>query len=140
MARMVHILIHMGLLDGRETSDRIAQMLNTNPVVVRRTMGLLKASGIVTSEGGRGGGWTLARSLAELTILDVQQALDDSPILLAGTSRDHPTCPVEGATNAALAEAFGAAESVIRKEFGKVTLADLAATALSARDHELRTP
>ncbi|WP_230980212.1 Rrf2 family transcriptional regulator [Oryzicola mucosus] len=50
-------------------------MLNTNPVVVRWLMGLLKAKGIVDSEGGRGGGWTLQQSLADITILDIQSAL-----------------------------------------------------------------
>lgn len=39
LARMLHVLVHMGLLGGRETSERISQMLNTNPVVVRRTLG-----------------------------------------------------------------------------------------------------
>ena len=57
LARMLHVLVHMGLLGGRETSERIAQMLNTNPVVVRRTLGALREHGIVESEGGRGGGW-----------------------------------------------------------------------------------
>ena len=55
LARMIHVLVHMGLLGGRETSERIAQMLNTNPVVVRRTMASLRQYGIVESEGGRGG-------------------------------------------------------------------------------------
>ncbi len=51
LARMIHVLIHMGLLGGRETSETIAKMLNTNPVVVRRTMAALKRKGVVDSEG-----------------------------------------------------------------------------------------
>ena len=81
LARMIHVLVHMGLLGGRETSERIAQMLNTNPVVVRRTMASLRQYGIVESEGGRGGGWSLTRPLAEITILDVQRALQGETIL-----------------------------------------------------------
>ncbi len=45
--------------------DTIAQMLGTNPVVVRRTMALLKEQGYVSSEKGHRGGWKLARPLAE---------------------------------------------------------------------------
>lgn len=126
---MVHVLVHMGLLGGRETSDTIAQMLNTNPVVVRRLMGLMKSKGIVGSEGGRGGGWTLQRPLADLTILDIQAALVEGAVLSAGVSRDHPSCPVERATNAALTAAFSAVEIAIRDEFSRVTLADIARTA-----------
>lgn len=129
LARMIHVLVHMGLLGGRETSETIALMLNTNPVVVRRLMGLLRAKGIVDSEGGRGGGWTLKRSLADLTVLDIQEALVDGPVLIAGVSTDHPSCPVERATNAALTTAFSAVEIAIRGEFSRVTLAEIARTA-----------
>ncbi len=51
LVRMLHVLIHIGLLGGRETSETIARMLNTNPVVVRRTMSALRRKGIVGSEG-----------------------------------------------------------------------------------------
>lgn len=44
---------------------------------------------------GRNGGWTLERPLSELTVLDIQNALDDGVLLPAGTSQDHPTCPAE---------------------------------------------
>ena len=133
LARMIHVLVHMGLLGGRETSETIALMLNTNPVVVRRMMGLLKAKKIVNSEGGRGGGWTLQRPLADLTILDVQTALDDGTILRAGVSTDHSGCPVERATNVALTGSFDLVERVIREQFSRVKLAELAAAALAGQ-------
>ncbi|WP_416408365.1 RrF2 family transcriptional regulator [Agrobacterium rosae] len=133
LARMVHVLVHMGLLGGRETSERIAQMLNTNAVVVRRTMGELRRYGIVVSEGGRGGGWSLAKPLEELTILDVQRALQGDTILEAPLSSDHPSCPVEKATNARLAEAFQGAELALKKAYQDARLSDIARTALDAK-------
>ncbi|MGN7804694.1 Rrf2 family transcriptional regulator [Sinorhizobium sp. Sb3] len=132
LARMIHVLIHMGLLGGRETSETIAKMLNTNPVVVRRTMAALKRKGVVDSEGGRGGGWVLLRSLDDLTVLDIQKALDEGEVLSAGLSEDHPTCPVEGAANAALVQAFDKAESTLLDEFAKLRLSIIAEHALSA--------
>ncbi len=42
LSRMLHVLIHMDRHEARATSETIAQMLGTNPVVVRRTLGLLK--------------------------------------------------------------------------------------------------
>jgi DNA-binding IscR family transcriptional regulator len=130
LARMIHVLIHMGLLGGRETSETIAKMLNTNPVVVRRTMGALKRKGIVGSEGGRGGGWILSRPLDELTVLDVQTALEDGQVLSAGVSSDHPTCPVEQAANAALVDAFDKAEAVLLEAFGRLKLSAIAEAAM----------
>ena len=42
LSRMLHTLIHMARHEQPATSDTLAQMLSTNPVVVRRTMALLK--------------------------------------------------------------------------------------------------
>jgi DNA-binding IscR family transcriptional regulator len=132
LARMIHVLVHMGLLGGRETSERIAQMLNTNPVVVRRTMALLRQHRIVESEGGRGGGWSLVRPLAEITILDVQRALQGETILDAPLSNDHPSCPVERATNGKLQLAFQSAEQTLEREFQLVTLAEIGEIAMAS--------
>lgn len=126
LARMLHVLVHMGLLGGRETSERIALMLNTNPVVVRRTLGALREHGIVESEGGRGGGWKLTRSLDQVTVLDVQRALTKGPILAAPISRDHPTCPVERASNSVLENAHAAAEAHLIAKYAATTLAQIA--------------
>lgn len=126
LARMLHVLVHMGLSGGRETSERIAQMLNTNPVVVRRTLGALREYGIVESEGGRGGGWKLARTLDQVTVLDVQYALTVGTILTAPVSRDHPACPVERASNAVLEESYAAAETQLIAKYAATTLAQIA--------------
>ncbi|NKN39037.1 Rrf2 family transcriptional regulator [Agrobacterium sp. a22-2] len=123
----------MGLLGGKETSERIAQMLNTNPVVVRRTLGELRAQGIVASEGGRGGGWKLVRPLEQITVLEIHQALSGDSILRAPTSRDHPGCPVERASNFVLEEAFAVAESQVQSEYGSVTLAQIAEMAAASK-------
>ena len=48
LSRMLHVLIHMDQLNAPATSEKIASMLNTNPVVVRRTMAGLRDKGYVT--------------------------------------------------------------------------------------------
>lgn len=133
LARMLHVLVHMGLLGGRETSERIGQMLNTNPVVVRRTLGALREHGIVASEGGRGGGWKLTRPLDEITVLDVLRALNAGAILAAPTSEDHPSCPVERASNAVLEKAHAAAETRLVEAYSATTLAQIAQMAVGAK-------
>ncbi|PWE38812.1 transcriptional regulator [Pseudomonas prosekii] len=126
LSRMLHVLIHMARHDQPATSDTIAQMLGTNPVVVRRTMALLKKQGYVRSEKGHRGGWTLAKPLAEMTLLNIHQALGSSSLFAIGLSTDHPQCLVEQAVNAALTEAFDAAQALLIDRLGSVTLEQLA--------------
>ena len=61
----------MDQLGGVVTSETLGPMMGTNPVVIRRMMGGLREAGIVRSEKGHGGGWLLARPLAEVTLSNV---------------------------------------------------------------------
>lgn len=126
LSRMLHVLIHMARHELPATSDTIAKMLGTNPVVVRRTMGLLKKQGYVSSEKGHRGGWTLARPLAEITLLDIHNALGSSSLFAIGLSTDHPECLVEQSVNDALTGAFEAAQSLLLERLGAITLEQLA--------------
>ena len=125
-SRMLHELIHMDRHQQSATSDTLAQMLGTNPVVVRRTMALLKEQGYVTSEKGHRGGWTLSKPLSEMTLLDIHQALGSTSIFAIGLSTDHPQCLVEQAVNGALTDAFDEAQALLLKRLGAITLAQLA--------------
>ncbi|CDN53071.1 Transcriptional regulator, BadM/Rrf2 family [Neorhizobium galegae bv. officinalis bv. officinalis str. HAMBI 1141] len=126
LSRMLHVLIHMDRHEGAATSETIAAMLNTNPVVVRRTMAGLREKGYVRSEKGHGGGWRLGRPLSEMTLLDIYEAVGEPAVFAVGPACDQPACLVEQAVNAALSEAFEEAEKLLLSRFGKVTLADIA--------------
>lgn len=126
LSRMLHVLIHMARHEQPATSETLAQMLGTNPVVVRRTMGLLRKQGYVQSEKGHRGGWTLARPLEQITLLDIHEALGASTLFAIGLATDHPQCLVEQAVNAALTDAFDAAQALLLERLGSVTLAQLA--------------
>jgi Rrf2 family protein len=123
---MLHVLIHMDRHASRATSEQIAQMLGTNAVVVRRTMAGLRKHGYVQSEKGHGGGWMLARPLAQITLLNVHQALGNPPVFAIGVASERPECLVEQAVNAAIGSAMREAEETLLKRFGEITLADLA--------------
>lgn len=126
LSRMLHVLIHMDRHEGAVTSEGIAAMLDTNPVVVRRTMAGLREQGYVRSEKGHGGGWTLACSLADITLLDIYRAIGSPPVFAIGSTVDHPNCLVEQAVNNAVGQALSEAETLLLDRLGRVTLADLA--------------
>lgn len=126
LSRMLHVLIHMAQSEGAMTSDMIAQMLNANPVVIRRTMAGLREEGFVVSVKGHGGGWRLARPLEELTLLDIYRAVGEPSIFAVGPAYDMPGCIIEQAVNTTLKDVFDEAEERLRKKFAGVSLADVA--------------
>ncbi len=121
----LHALLHMAHA-GRLTSEEMAAQGDTNPVVIRRTMAGLREAGIVRSEKGHGGGWSLARRPEDVTLHDVYEALGEPTILAIGNRTESPGCVVEKAVNRALSGAFEAAEALLVKELRAVTLAALA--------------
>ncbi|MBD9676084.1 Rrf2 family transcriptional regulator [Pseudomonas sp. PDM18] len=137
LSRMLHVLLHMARDDQPVTSERIAQMLGTNPAVVRRTMGGLREAGYVRSEKGHGGGWTLDCDLAQVTLLDVYRAVGSERLFAMGFDNVHPDCLVEKVVNAALQDAMEQATAILLERLGAVSLADLAErfTALYPKDH-----
>lgn len=125
LSRMLHVLIHMDHMGGPVTSETISRMLDTNPVVVRRTMAGLRSAGYVTSVKGHGGGWTLATPLDELTLRDIHTALGSPRVFAIGLSDDDPRCLVEQAVNVALKDAMAEAEQRLLSRFGEVTIGAL---------------
>ncbi|PKP90053.1 MAG: transcriptional regulator [Alphaproteobacteria bacterium HGW-Alphaproteobacteria-16] len=125
LSGVLHLLLHLAAHDGPMSSEKLAQAMQTNPVVIRRILAGLRERGHVRSEKGHGGGWTLVRGLHELTLLDVYEALGSPALLAIGNRSESPKCLVEQAVNAALDPAFDAAEALLLERLRQVTLADL---------------
>jgi len=123
---MLHVLLHMARQEQPFTSEQIAKMLDTNPVVIRRTMAGLRDAGYVRSEKGHGGGWTLACDLKDITLLDVHKAVGGATIFAIGHENENPTCVVARVVNAALDEVLSQAEALVMAKLEAVPLADLA--------------
>ena len=126
LSRMLHVLLHMARHDGPMTSEAIARMLGTNPVVVRRTMAGLREAGYVQSEKGHGGGWVIAADLEKVSLLDVHRAVGGPRLFAIGNEHPNPDCAVERVVNEAVADALDEAEALLVARLGAVSLAALA--------------
>lgn len=126
LSRMLHVLLHMARHDGPMTSEAIATMLRTNPVVVRRTMAGLRDAGYVSSERGHGGGWALACDLDSVSLLDVHHAVGGPQIFAIGNEAGPTHCLVEKLVNEAVADALQEAEAMLIARFGSISLGELA--------------
>jgi DNA-binding IscR family transcriptional regulator len=128
----------MAQKDGPVTSEALAKVMDTNPVVVRRVMAGLRDQKYVQSEKGHGGGWTLACDLSKVTLRDIYAALGAPSLLAIGNRTEAPGCVVEEAVNAALNKSFQDAETLLLSSLGEVTLAMLSAdvrSRLAVRGH-----
>lgn len=126
LSRLLHVLIHMDRHLALATSEQISKMIATNPVVVRRMMGGLRDRGIVVSEKGHGGGWRLARPLAEVTLRDIHAAVGAPALFNIGPDAEPSTCLVERAVDARLGAALQEAEERLLAQFSQITVEDLA--------------
>jgi DNA-binding IscR family transcriptional regulator len=57
------------------TSELVAGSVNTNPVVIRRVIGLLKKAGLVNVNAGCGGAYLL-KPIENITLLDIYKAVE----------------------------------------------------------------
>lgn len=127
LSGVLHVLLHMAEHDGPVTSEALARMMRTNPVVIRRVMAGLREQGYVRSEKGHGGGWTLARDLSDVTLRDIYDGIGSPALFAIGNRSEAPGCAVEQAVNAALDGTLRDAEALLLASFEKVTLATLRA-------------
>lgn len=127
LSMVLHALLHMSEHEEPMTSDALGRCLDANPVVVRRTMGLLREAGLVAAERGHSGGWRIAADLKQVSLRQLHDALGEPAVFAIGNRNETPECLVEQAVNAALDQAFRDAEALLLTRFAGVTLADLAA-------------
>ncbi|MEW9585792.1 Rrf2 family transcriptional regulator [Paraburkholderia sp. DGU8] len=121
-----HILAWMALVARRTpdpvTSDRIAASVNTNPVVIRRTLGLLAKGGLVESYRGVNAGWRLARSADAISLLDVFDALEEGARFALHASKPSQACPVGRGIGSALSHVYGSIDDGVRKTLAATTI------------------
>jgi Rrf2 family protein len=134
----IHILAWMALVGRKRsdsvTSDRIALSVNTNPVVIRRILGLLSKGGLVKSHRGANAGWTLAKSPHAITLLDVYSALDEGPPFALHVSTPNQACPVGRGIQPALSRVYDSLDSLLRTHLASTSIEDVLADTLKQQE------
>jgi Rrf2 family protein len=129
MTVAIHILSFMVLWEQRRTelatSERVAESVNTNPVVIRRLLGSLQKAGLVRSHRGKNAGWTLAKQPEAITLLDVYSAVEDAPLFSLHASQPNQNCPIGRGVQPALNKIYGALDRQLRGRLAKTTLAQV---------------
>ena len=126
MTVAIHILSYLILADRNRpdpvTSDQIASSVNTNPVVIRRMLGLLQKGGLVRSSRGANAGWTLARRPDAITLLEVYGAVEQEPLFGLHASTPNQKCPIGRNIQPALRKVYGGLEKQLRRQLSQTTV------------------
>lgn len=122
----VHILLAIVEFEGKEktTSVFLAGSVNVNPVIIRNTLGQLKAAGLVTVKAGEGGA-SLAKNPKDITLTDIFDAVEKEEELFHFHENPNPECPVGKNVHAILDNRLLAIQSAMREQMKSVTLQDL---------------
>jgi Rrf2 family protein len=104
------------------TSEQIASSANTNPVVIRRLLGDLRRAGLVESRRGAGAGWSLARELESITLLEVYEAVETGPLFAMHRAAPDQGCVVGHGIQPAMQGIYDGIEGTLRRELSGVTL------------------
>lgn len=125
LSDVLHVMLHMAELRGPISSDSLAGIMGTNPVVVRRTLSGLRDKGLVRASKGRNGGWVLNCDLSQVTLRDIYIAVGSPRLFAIGQRNESSSCLVEKAVNTAIKESLQEAEALLLERFGLLTLARL---------------
>lgn len=108
------------------TSDFLASSTNINPVIIRKLLAQLKTAGLVNVVRGSGGA-SIARSLNEITFLDIYQAVEcvEEGELFHFHENPNPDCPVGGNIHHILDDKLQRVQSAMEKELASITLQDV---------------
>lgn len=120
----LHVLLHMAERRGPVTSEFLGGRLRVHPVVIRRTLGGLRDAGLVAAVKGHGGGWSVARRLRDISLLEVYRALDEPLLIRQHRKPVRPPCPVERKVERMLDHTYRRAEQLILSRFRKTRLSE----------------
>lgn len=122
----VHILSLIATSGQACTSEWMAGSVNTNPVIIRRIIGQLKKAGLVTVRAGAGGA-SLCKTLQEITLLEVYQAVEvvEHGHLFHFHDHPNPACEVGANIEGVLRQSMLRAEAALERELAQTTLEEI---------------
>jgi Rrf2 family protein len=121
----VHILTLLALAQESMSSSEIAASINVNPVTVRRTIGQLKAAGLVDTCQGAAGGATLSRAACSMTLADVYEAVRETGPFALHHEAPSLECPVGRSIAGVLTCMYDEAEAAMVSELRRRTIASV---------------
>lgn len=120
----IHILVLLELnKEGVNSSEFLANSVNTNPAVIRKIIGMLKKAGLIEVRPGVAGA-KLSRELSEITFYDVYKAVHvvQENELFSIHEDPNPSCTVGRNIQDSIIPIFTSAQSALENVLANVTI------------------
>ncbi|WP_435055966.1 Rrf2 family transcriptional regulator [Micromonospora aurantiaca (nom. illeg.)] len=138
----VHALCWLALAQRRGhtglTSDQIAASLESRPAAVRRALGPLRDAGLVTTDVGPGGGWSLRMPATTVTLADVYAVVEPGPAFALHPHQPRRDCPVGHGIAPVLDDIYDRVAQAVTGELSRHTISEVLDTLLT--QHPLPIP
>jgi Rrf2 family protein len=106
-------------------SSRLAQTVNTNPVVIRRLLIELQEAGLISSLRGPRGGALLKRKPEKVTLGEIYSAVVQGNTFATHPNQPSPECPIGRKIAKVMERIQVRADRALARELEKMTLADV---------------
>ncbi len=107
-------------------SSFLSRSVNTNPVVIRRILGMLRKAGLVISQTGPDGGSRLALPPEQISLLDIYEAVEEGDIFHLHYNSPDECCPFGANIQGTLCEIMCEATSAMKNILAQKKLRDIA--------------
>ncbi|MEO6870901.1 MAG: Rrf2 family transcriptional regulator [Chthoniobacterales bacterium] len=121
----VHILTALAFANATMDSQKLAASVNTNPVVIRRLLLALRRAGLVATQTGKHGGTKLCKKPAEISLLDIYDAIQPRPVIAINERKPLAKCPVSCTMREIMSQVSAGAEKAVREHLRAITLQKL---------------
>jgi len=106
-------------------SSRLAETVNTNPVVIRRILIELQQAGLILTLRGPHGGSVLNRKPERVTLREIRRAVEKGRVFGSHPNKPSRKCPVGKNINRVMMAVADRAGRALERELDKITLADV---------------
>lgn len=129
----IHVLCLLAALHPKPvTSEFIAGSVNTNPVVIRRILGVLRKAGLVKSQPGASGGWELVAKPENISLGHLYQLIRPGTAFAMHSQQPNVLCPVGRNIQRGLGTHYQKAQAAMEAELDRTTIADVLKDVLAA--------
>lgn len=127
-----HILVvlavkkeHFGV-ECSTSSELLTESVNTNPVVIRRILGILNKAGLIHSKSGPNGGSVLAHQPGDITLDMIYNAFENEGSLFHfHYQQPNCSCPVGANIKSALSAILSPVNKLLIEYLSKITLQEI---------------